>query len=57
MRVLELIEKLKELPQDAEVKFNDNQSDLMYGVSMYVDYPIRSVTENKEKNVVYLWEN
>jgi len=57
MKVSELIEKLMEMPEDAEVKFNENQSDLMYGISMYVDYPIRSVTENKEKNIVYLWEN
>ena len=57
MKVSELIEKLKEMPQDAEVKFKENQSDLLYGISLFIDFPIRSITEDKEKNVIYLWEN
>lgn len=57
MKVSELIEKLKDLPQDAEVKFKNNESDLRYGISLFIDYPIRNITENKERKVVYLWEN
>ena len=37
MRVLELIEKLKELPQDAEVKFKEVQNSFIYGVHNCVE--------------------
>jgi hypothetical protein len=57
MRVSELIEKLKEMPQDAEVKFKEAQSNLVYGASFYADLRISSITEDEKKNVVYLWEN
>jgi len=57
MRVSELIEKLKEMPQDAEVKFKEVQNNLVYGVHNYVEMKIGSIIEDKEKNVVYFWEN
>jgi hypothetical protein len=57
MKVSELIEKLREVPQDAEVKFKEVQVSLVYGVQSYGETRISTITEDKERNIVYLWEN
>lgn len=56
MIVKELIAKLQEMPEEFEVKFQENRSDLLYGMIHYTPRPIKTVTRDENEQVISLWE-
>jgi len=56
MKVKDLIRMLEGMPQDANVKFQFNDSDLLYGFVNYIENDIRFVMFNTKTQQVDLQE-
>jgi hypothetical protein len=56
MKVVEIIERLQKMPPSAEVVFQYNNSDLLYGFIDYVETKIKRIDYNEKSQNVELWE-